>query len=218
MDTPPLRSYDALILAGGMGSRVQGQDKGLLTWQGQPLIEHMLNLLQKQPPPPERVYISANRNLERYQQIAAQRNPFRTTEVITDLRAGSLGPLAGIEATLTQRITQGRLSPLLILPCDTPRLPDHIMRTFSTPFKQDATVNVYATSASGPHPLCCLVQAFSLETLSEHLNQGQRRVRDWLDAIQAQPIWFEEDHWFKNFNDMASFEDTTLPPQTSQPL
>ena len=34
-----------VILAGGRGSRVAGIDKGLMLWQGKPLIEHILPCL-----------------------------------------------------------------------------------------------------------------------------------------------------------------------------
>ena len=34
--------YDALILAGGRGSRLEGRDKGWVMHQGLPLIEHAL--------------------------------------------------------------------------------------------------------------------------------------------------------------------------------
>ena len=47
-----------VILAGGRGSRMQGQDKGLMNWQGKPLIEHIIGDLELQD---TCVMISANR-------------------------------------------------------------------------------------------------------------------------------------------------------------
>ena len=60
--------YDALILAGGRGSRLEGRDKGWVMHQGLPLIEHALACLAAQTTIPTRVLISANRNIDAYKQ------------------------------------------------------------------------------------------------------------------------------------------------------
>ena len=52
-----------LLLAGGRGQRMGGQDKGLLEWHGQPLIAHLQHLVR---PLTDDLIISCNRNLERY--------------------------------------------------------------------------------------------------------------------------------------------------------
>ena len=44
---PPI-VYDALILAGGKGSRMAGRDKGWVMWEGLPLVEHVLDRLARQ--------------------------------------------------------------------------------------------------------------------------------------------------------------------------
>ena len=59
-------AYDALILAGGKGSRLEGRDKGWVMHQGLPLIEHALACLAAQTIVPTRVLISANRNIDAY--------------------------------------------------------------------------------------------------------------------------------------------------------
>jgi len=61
-------TYDALILAGGRGTRLGGKDKGWVMWSGMPLVEHALSALSKQEPPPARILISANRNVDAYKQ------------------------------------------------------------------------------------------------------------------------------------------------------
>ncbi|MBI3187315.1 MAG: NTP transferase domain-containing protein, partial [Gammaproteobacteria bacterium] len=57
------RNITIVILAGGRGSRIGGIDKGLMLWQGKPLIEHILQVLPKTSP----ILINANRHLEQYQ-------------------------------------------------------------------------------------------------------------------------------------------------------
>ena len=44
----PAFYYEALVLAGGRGSRMEGRDKGWIMWQGHPLIEHVLDRLKNQ--------------------------------------------------------------------------------------------------------------------------------------------------------------------------
>ena len=41
-------SITAVVLAGGQGNRMGGQDKGLLAFHGRPLIEHILDGLRPQ--------------------------------------------------------------------------------------------------------------------------------------------------------------------------
>ena len=63
-----------LILAGGKGTRVGGADKGLLVYEGKPMVIHVAECLVPQC---EKVLISANRNLERYQSFGfeVEQNP-----------------------------------------------------------------------------------------------------------------------------------------------
>ena len=103
----PQASTSALILAGGAGRRVDGQDKGLLLWRGKPLVEHVVARLKPQV---DNLYISCNRNFEQYRRWA--------DVLIADKRDNYQGPLAGIEAA-SSRITSDYL---IVVACDTPLL------------------------------------------------------------------------------------------------
>src|SRR5690606_7670207 len=59
----PLPSCSVLLLAGGRGQRMGGADKGLLEWQGRPLIAWLHDLVR---PLSDDLIISCNRNSERY--------------------------------------------------------------------------------------------------------------------------------------------------------
>jgi molybdopterin-guanine dinucleotide biosynthesis protein A len=214
----PIR-YDALILAGGRGTRMGNQDKGWVKWQDQALIEHMLGVLKNQEHAPRSIYISANRNQGPYENLGYL--------VLTDQRPSFQGPLAGIEQALiylasvhTVRdasqnfsIQNGKQSlnsttidhqpPLLVLPCDTPLLPKQVFTKLYQGL-DESTLATYATSPSGPHPLCCLVKPQALKALTQQLNQNQRRVMTWLSLIHGKPVYFESDLYFKNFNDAES--------------
>jgi molybdopterin-guanine dinucleotide biosynthesis protein A len=94
----------AAILAGGEGRRVGGADKGLLEFDGEPLIAHVLTAVAPQV---GRVVICANRNLDVY----ARYGP-----VVSDGVPGYQGPLAGIVAGLRACQTPW----LLTVPVDCP--------------------------------------------------------------------------------------------------
>ncbi|MFZ3182543.1 MAG: molybdenum cofactor guanylyltransferase MobA [Pseudomonas sp.] len=103
----PLANLSILLLAGGRGQRMGGQDKGLLEWHGQPLIAHLHALTR---PLTDDLIISCNRNAERYRAYADR--------VVEDAESDFPGPLAGIRAGLAL----ARHPHLLVLPCDSPCL------------------------------------------------------------------------------------------------
>ena len=41
--TDPKSLYSVCVLAGGKGLRFGGQDKGLIEYQGKPLVEHIID-------------------------------------------------------------------------------------------------------------------------------------------------------------------------------
>lgn len=66
LDSSPL-PCSILLLAGGRGQRMGGQDKGLLAWRGAPLIAHLQRLTR---PLTDDLIISCNRNQDRYAHYA----------------------------------------------------------------------------------------------------------------------------------------------------
>ncbi|MBN4079506.1 NTP transferase domain-containing protein, partial [Beggiatoa alba] len=76
---------NGLILAGGRGKRMGGEDKGLILFESKCLIEHCITKLQPQV---NEIFISANRNIEQYRQYGFT--------VLQDSLDGFQGPLAGI--------------------------------------------------------------------------------------------------------------------------
>ncbi|MEO6146833.1 MAG: NTP transferase domain-containing protein, partial [Sulfuriferula sp.] len=61
--SPPV---SAIILAGGAGRRMGGQDKGWVKLYGLPLVAHVLAHIQPQV---DEILISANRNLDDYRAL-----------------------------------------------------------------------------------------------------------------------------------------------------
>ena len=188
-------NYDALILAGGRGSRMSGRDKGWIMWEGHPLIEHVLQRLAQQTTPPTRILISANRNVDAYQQTGHL--------VVTDERADFAGPLAGVEAGLMRC----KKSKLLVVPCDTPLLPPDLFERLQQALdEQPQAIAAYAVAADGPHPLCCLLEPSLSGSLAHFLDSGHGSVVSWLVKAKAVTVHFDEADAFRNFNTLETFQ------------
>ncbi len=179
----------AVILAGGRGSRMGGADKGLVVYQGQPLVHQVC---QRIAPQVKHLLINANRNLSQYQALGYTVDNDRFD-----------GPLAGMAAGF--RALQGEW--LLSVPCDTPQLPtDLVYRLWQMAQHQQVMLSI-ARSASGPHPVCCLMHRSLAQSLQAFLAQGQRKVSAWQSQHPHAWVDFEDDLAFTNVN--------TLPPANS---
>ncbi len=190
-------TYDALILAGGRGSRMSGRDKGWIMWEGHPLIEHVIQRLGQQTPSPARILISANRNIDAYQQTGHL--------VISDDRADFVGPLAGVEAGLMRC----KKNNLLVVPCDTPLLPGDLFERLQQAMDEHPEAKAaYAVTADGPHPLCCLLHPSLSGSLGQFLDAGHGPVVAWLEKARAVAVSFNEADAFRNFNTLETFQTT----------
>jgi len=188
-------SYDALILAGGKGSRLDGRDKGWIMHNGLPLIEHALARLAAQTPAPSRILISANRNIDAYKQTGHS--------VVTDERLHFAGPLAGVEAGLMRC----KKNNLLVIPCDTPLLPTHLYESLEQALAEEPTaLAAYAVTNDGPQPLCCLLKPSVAGALAKYLDEQKAAVIKWLEQISAKAVHFDDPTAFSNFNSVEMFQ------------
>jgi molybdenum cofactor guanylyltransferase len=193
----PAFSYDALILAGGKGSRMGGRDKAWVMWRHLPLIEHVLARLNNQTVKPLKITISANRNLDAYEHISQA--------VLADERDGNLGPLAGIEAALI-RCKQPLM---MVTPCDAPLIPlNMVERLYEALLDQPEAFGTYVMTDDGPQPLCCLLRPQLSPALSKFLDQGRGKVTDWFALAGVIPVSFKEADAFMNFNDLHILQAT----------
>lgn len=173
----------ALVLCGGQGSRMLGQDKGRVLYQGKPLVEWVL---ESMTPQVDGVVISANRNLDAYQAYG--------WPVLEDVEPDFPGPLAGIETALQHIKSEW----LMVVPCDTPFLPsDLVARLFDAAQSHGAA---YAADNERDHPVIHLVRSDSLPVLQAYRAQGGAAVKGWLAAVNAVQVEFANAAVFKNFN------------------
>lgn len=184
-DTPRITG---LILAGGAGQRVGGQDKGLLPWHGRPLVAHVIECLRPQV---GRLLVSCNRNREQYAALAGG-------SVVADRRRDYQGPLAGLEAAIP--LIEDEL--LLIAPCDTPCLPADLSRRLLDALLRhpDAAI-AYAHDGERAQYLCALLRRDCLPSLHGYLDAGHRTVRHWYREHRCEVVDFSDRRaGFRNHN------------------
>ncbi|MDE1942450.1 MAG: molybdenum cofactor guanylyltransferase [Betaproteobacteria bacterium] len=172
-------SVAGCILAGGAGLRMGGQDKGLLTWQGRPLIESVIARFQPQV---DTLMLSANRHLQQYQAYGYP--------VLTDSEEGYAGPLAGIEQALKQ--AHGAHELVAVVPCDAPLLPlDLVARLHGSLAEADVDI-AYAVTVGGDQPVFSLIKTSLLPSLSDYLRSGERKVQRWYGRCPCIAVPFDD--------------------------
>ncbi len=175
-----------IVLAGGMGRRMGGVDKGLVLLDGRPMVEHVLTRLVPQV---GSVIINANQNVERYAAFGHA--------VCPDAIGGFAGPLAGLHAGLTQAATPC----VVTVPCDSPFLPlDLVARLAVGMARHDAQIAVAKTFAQ-PHPVFALVQRAVLPHLTQFLDAGGRKIDAWYATLALIEVAFDDEaDAFRNIN------------------
>lgn len=175
-----------LILAGGLGRRMGGVDKGLQLLAGKPLVHHVVERLAPQV---GKLLINANRSRIDY---AALGYP-----VVPDTIPDFAGPLAGLQAGLAAADTPW----VLTAPCDSPHLPlDLADRLLAGAVAQGSQLAV-ARSEGRLHPVFCLCRTDLCSGLEAFLHGGGRRVMQWCEENGVAIVDFDDQPTaFRNFN------------------
>lgn len=212
-----------VILAGGLARRLQqavpGADKGLMLWQGLPLVTQVARRLAPQV---DGLIVVANRNQPLYAQALAQWQP----TVVADAIAGFQGPLAGMHAGLLASFgTADRpgaalaatLPPpagvagdpadfIVYVPSDAPSLPADLAQRLLTAALNTGAMAAYACDASREHPSFGVLHRNALPWLEQALRNEQRALRPFLRGIGAVATQFDDDpKAFANLNDPQDF-------------
>ncbi|HRJ52708.1 MAG TPA: molybdenum cofactor guanylyltransferase MobA [Candidatus Thiothrix moscowensis] len=181
-------STTAVVLAGGQGSRMGGQDKGLLLFHGRPLIEHVLDGLQAQV---GKVLISANRHADSYRRYGM---------VIADVVEGFQGPLAGFAAALRVASTPY----VLTVPCDAPNVPPQLAERLLTALQSEGAELAVAHDGFRLQPVYALLSQCLLDDLQAYLQQGGRSPHDWYKRHRMAVVDFSDcAAMFRNMNTPA---------------
>ncbi len=148
-----------VILAGGQASRMNGNDKGLVTLADKPLIEYVYQTMSLQT---DSIFINANRNLDFYRQYAP---------TFSDQLADYPGPLGGIHAALKQIDSEW----VGFVPCDCPKLPSDLVSKMVAGCDSDTDIAV-AHSGESLQPVVTIFNKRVLPILEQFLKNGDRKI------------------------------------------
>lgn len=170
-DRPP--TIIGLLLAGGKGSRMGGQDKGMLPWQGQPMARWVYQALSAITP---EVFISANRSLNDYEKLA----PGHVLQDPEGLHYQ--GPLAGLLTGLKAAASEGATA-VLVCPCDTPGITPVTLDALVSAWRVQPARPVIAESDGRTHPLHGVYPVSLMVDLQQWLESGNRRVMGFAESV-----------------------------------
>ena len=183
---PQINDVTAVILSGGRGQRMAGEDKGWIELDNEAFIEHTLNRLQLQT---SNIIVSANRSLERYQQLGIK--------VVTDKHENFPGPLAGIYAALTEIQTDW----LLTVPCDTPLFPNDLLQRFISELKKQPHTIAVASDGQYMQPVFCLLHRSLADSLKTFLDIDEHKTGLWVRQQDPLQVVFQDNNsQFININ------------------
>ena len=164
---------------------MRGQDKPLLTYDGQPMVDRVIASAPGLP-----LLISANRNLDNYR----KRGPvFTDREVNTDIASPLNGVLGGLERCDTDW--------LLVVPGDSPALPINWWHQLCDALQGDYP-GLVAHDGERQQNLHLIVHRRLATDLRTYLKEGQTEVWRFLELAGVESYDLPHPQWFKNVNEV----------------
>lgn len=163
--------YSLGILAGGQGVRWGGRDKGLIAFQGLPLVGR---LLEPRPQAAEQVLICCRDNPRFYQHYGDR--------VLCET-VPNKGPCAGITALLSATES----ATLMVLPVDLIGAPQAAIRALEKAWRAEDTA-IVLVDQEGRHSPCLRLRLESRVACEEYLDQGGRKLTGLLAAVDARAV------------------------------
>lgn len=175
----------AIILAGGKSTRM-GQDKGLMLFDGKPMIEHIINTVN---PIVNNIIIITNN--KKYTQFG---HP-----IYADIYTAK-GPLAGIHAGLSNSTT----SLNFVLSCDTPFINQALLNLLKNNYNNEDVI--IPKKENDTHPLIGIYNKSCLDILKNELANNRLKLKL---AIQKMDFKIIDANQFntKLFNNINSKND-----------
>ncbi|MCP4078506.1 MAG: molybdenum cofactor guanylyltransferase [Gammaproteobacteria bacterium] len=181
-----LEDITVVILAGGKGRRMGGQDKGLVNYKNFSLIQHVIDAISLQT---SQIVINANRNVAEY---AAFGYP-----VIEDTLTDFQGPLAGFLAAMSSVTTDY----ILTLPCDGPVITENYVTKMLQGLNQTKADLAIAYDGSRMQPVYALIPVNLKNSLNQFLDSGERKIDLWYQQHDFTLVEFAADsEFFTNIN------------------
>lgn len=173
----PLTPVTGVVLAGGLGRRMGGVDKGLQRFRGKPLVQWAI---ERFAPQVDELLINANQHLDEYRALGYP--------VIPDAIDGFAGPLAGLHRALTE----ARHDRVATVPCDSPFLPLDLVPRLTAALEAHGADLAVARTGDQPHPVFCLCRKGVLPALTAFLAAGGRKIDAWYASLRTIAVAFDD--------------------------
>ncbi len=196
-----IQKIPAVILAGGLASRMGGGDKSLLKIGELSILDRVFSTLQPQV---AEIVINANGDPSRFDKFPAS--------VIADDIAGHVGPLAGILAGMDWATNFGAKQ-IVSVAADTPFLPkDLVSKLISGVRKEGADIGLAMTTDKKTgrkfrHPTVGLWPVSLRDELRQSLVSGLRKVVMWTDQYSVANVVFDKNGLVDPFFNINTPED-----------
>ncbi|MCH7535256.1 MAG: molybdenum cofactor guanylyltransferase [Bacteroidetes bacterium] len=180
-----------IILAGGKSLRM-GEEKGLVNFEGKPMIEHAISFLE---PLVSNIIISSNSDKYNY-----------LSKLIVKDHILNCGPGAGIVAALNKSTTDVNI----IVPCDMPHLNREFMEYILS--KRGDFEAIVPVLKSEPEPLCVVMKKKCAISIKAELEKGVYKLSDIYRSLDVNYLEISGDepgyksNLFNNYNSSADMD------------
>jgi molybdopterin-guanine dinucleotide biosynthesis protein A len=183
-----------IVLAGGLGRRMGGGDKPLISIAGRPMLRRVIDRLAPQV---ERLAINANGDPSRF---SAYRLP-----VVADTIGGFAGPLAGILAGMRWSAENAPAALFMAsVAGDTPFFPETLVSRLMAAAGDGERTIAIAASAEGVHPVFGLWPVAVADDLQRFLASGANpKILDFVGRFRRVDV---------QFGDIVLGEGSTIDP------
>ncbi len=175
-----------IILAGGKSSRM-GQDKGLMTYKGKPLIRYAIDVLNGLVG--DTIIISANQDYARF-----------GMPVYSDIYPDS-GPLGGIFTGLTHSPNYRNV----VLGCDTPYVTAALLEHL---FSFEGHDVVIPRHVGGTEQLMGVYSKSCLGVMERRIKNGQLKIKEAYEELDVREVNIDSSH---SFYSAALFQNLNSP-------
>ncbi len=178
-----LNNIDVVILNGGMGSRMNYQNKGLLKIENQTFITKLID------------------NFSNFNILYAtkENNEDPRLKPVYDIYPNQ-GPISGIHSGLANSENEY----IFFTPVDTPFVDENITRILASYTNEHK--NVYIKN----HPSLCLIHRHSLNVVEKQIKNNDNKLFNLMDQLNAYPVDYDSNKLI-NINTESQYQELFTP-------
>lgn len=191
MKNGPDTHINAYVLAGGK-SRRMGHDKGLMLFNGKPMIVHLLELANELV---TGVYISANNS--KYEALGFP--------LIHDEIEG-IGPIGGIRTCLKRSDSQLNL----VMACDIPYISKNLLQYLIHAISRGYDLIIPYFHGTESQPLCAIYHKNMLEIIDKQIADRNYKLKNLIPKSRAKKLIIDDTLDFYHpmiFNNLNELDD-----------